>query len=130
VRWGGEEFLVFVPVAPAGQLDEIVRRIMHAVAAVPISLLGQELRVTVSIGYSTLRLPPDNAALGWERVLGLADKALYMAKRHGRNRAYGVVGIRRPGADALAAAEADLEKAWHDGVVELRVFAEAELRVA
>mgnify|MGYP000847387859 CR=1 FL=1 len=25
LRWGGEEFLVFVPAAPAGQLDEIVR---------------------------------------------------------------------------------------------------------
>ncbi len=130
VRWGGEEFLVFVPAAPAGQLDDIVQRIMHAVSAAPISILGQDLQVTVSIGYSPLRLPPDNVAPGWERVLGLADKALYMAKHNGRDRAYGVVGIRRPSAEALAAAEVDLEQAWRDGVVELREFARTQPRVA
>jgi diguanylate cyclase (GGDEF)-like protein len=125
VRWGGEEFLVFLPVAPAGQLDEVVPRLMHAVSAAPISILGQDVHLTVSIGYSPLRLQPDNVALGWERALGLADKALYMAKRHGRNRAYGVLGIRRAGADALAAVEADLERAWQDGAVDLRGFAGA-----
>ena len=42
--------------------------------------MGKDLHVTVSIGYSPLLLPPDNVALGWERVLGLADKALYMPR--------------------------------------------------
>jgi len=82
--------------------------------------MGSDVPVTASIGYSPLLLPPDDIALSWERALGLADKALYMAKGRGRNRAYGVVGLRRSGADALAAAEADLERAWQDGLVDLR----------
>jgi diguanylate cyclase (GGDEF)-like protein len=126
VRWGGEEFLVFVPVAPADRLDEIVLRIMHAISVEPIQYMGHYIHVTVSIGYSPVLLPPDHVALGWERVIGLVDKALYMAKLHGRNRAYGVGGMLRSGDEALAAVDSDLEKAWRDGVVNLRVLVGAQ----
>ena len=67
-------------------------------------------------------LPPGDVALGWERVLGLADQALYLAKLNGRNRAYGVGAMRRSGDDALAAIDANLELAWQKGIVELRVL--------
>ncbi|MEO8345476.1 MAG: diguanylate cyclase [Betaproteobacteria bacterium] len=135
VRWGGEEFLVFVPMAPAERLDEIVLRIMHAISSEPIQYMGHYIQITVSIGYSPVLLPPDDVALGWERVIGLVDKALYMAKLHGRNRAYGVGGMLRSGDDALAAVDTDLEKAWRDGVVDMRLLLgaqtlEAAVRVA
>jgi diguanylate cyclase (GGDEF)-like protein len=122
VRWGGEEFLVFVPVAPVDRLDEIVLRIMNNISAEPIQYMGHYINVTVSIGYSPVLLPPDDVSLGWERVIGLVDKALYMAKLHGRNRAYGVGQMLRSGDDALAAVDTDLEKAWRDGFVDLRVL--------
>ncbi len=130
VRWGGEEFLVFVPAAPAATLDEIVSRVMHAVSSEPIQYMGHYLQVTVSIGYSPVLLPPDDVALGWERVIGLVDKALYMAKLHGRNRAYGVGSMLRSGDEALAAVDSDLEKAWRDGVVDLRVLVGAQTLAA
>ena len=126
VRWGGEEFLVFVPVAPVDRLDEIVLRVMHAISAEPIQYMGHYIHVTVSIGYSPVLLPPDDVSLGWERVIGLVDKALYMAKLHGRNRAYGVGRMLRSGDDALAAVDTDLEKAWRDGVVDMRVLLGAQ----
>jgi diguanylate cyclase (GGDEF)-like protein len=122
VRWGGEEFLVFVPVAPADRLDEIVLRIMHAIAEEPVQYMGHYIHVTVSIGYSPVLLPPDGVSLGWERVIGLVDKALYMAKLHGRNRAFGVSGMLRPGDEALAAVDTDLDQAWRDGVVDMRIL--------
>jgi len=122
VRWGGEEFLVFVPMAPVDRLDEIVMRIMHAVSSEPVNYLGHDLHLTASIGFSPLLLPPGDVALGWERVLGLADQALYLAKLNGRNRAYGVGAMRRSGDDALAAIDANLELAWQKGIVELRVL--------
>ena len=127
VRWGGEEFLVFVPVAPVDRLDEIVQRIMHIISAEPIQYMGHYIQITVSIGYSPVLLPPDDVALGWERVIGLVDKALYMAKLHGRNRAYGLGGMLRSGDDALAAVDSDLEKAWRDGVVDMRVLVGAQV---
>jgi len=130
VRWGGEEFLVFVPVAPVDRLDEIVLRIMHAISSEPIQYMGHYIQVTVSIGYSPVLLPPDDVALGWERVIGLVDKALYMAKLHGRNRAYGVGGMLRSGDEALAAVDSDLEKAWRDGMVDLRVLLGAQTLIA
>jgi hypothetical protein len=84
--------------------------------------MGHYIHMTASIGYSPVMLPPDDASLGWERVLGLADKALYMAKLHGRNRAYGVGGMLRTGEDALAAVDTDLEQAWRDGLIDMRVL--------
>jgi len=122
VRWGGEEFLVYVPLAPADRLDEIVQRIMQALSEEPIQYMGHYIHITVSIGYSPVLLPPDDVALGWERVIGLVDKALYMAKLHGRNRAFGVGGMLRPGPEALAAVDTDLDQAWRDGVVDMRVL--------
>ena len=88
----------------------------------PIQYMGHYIQVTVSIGYSPVLLPPDDVSLGWERVIGLVDKALYMAKLHGRNRAFGVGGMLRPGDEALAAVDTDLEQAWRDGVVDMRVL--------
>ncbi len=127
VRWGGEEFLVFVPMAPADRLDEIVLRVMHAISDEPIQYMGHYIHTTVSVGYSPVLLPPDGVSLGWERVLGLVDKALYMAKVHGRNRAYGVGSMLKPGDDALAAVDTDLEKAWRDGVVDMRLLLGAQV---
>jgi predicted signal transduction protein with EAL and GGDEF domain len=84
--------------------------------------MGHYIHITASIGYSPVVLPPDDASLSWERVLGLADRALYMAKLHGRNRAYGVGGMLRTGEEALAAVDSDLEQAWRDGVIDMRVL--------
>jgi diguanylate cyclase (GGDEF)-like protein len=118
VRWGGEEFLVFVPVAPCGELAEIVQRVLRAISAEPINFREAEFRVTVSIGYAPMLLPPDDVALGWERVLELADWALYVAKRRGRNRACGVVSFKCSGSDAPVIVEGDLERAWNGGIVD------------
>jgi diguanylate cyclase (GGDEF)-like protein len=122
VRWGGEEFLVFVPATRLEELDEIASRIMHTVCAEPIACRDKSLRVTVSIGYAPMPLPPDGVALSWERAIGLVDMALYMAKVHGRNRAYGILGLRRADDASLAAVERDLEAAWRDGTVDLHAL--------
>ena len=60
--------------------------------------------------------------LTWERALALVDKALYMAKLHGRNRAYGVGALHAREPDALDAALGDLEAAAQNGVVDMHVL--------
>jgi len=121
VRWGGEEFLVFVPATSAEKLDEIATRIMHSLAWEPIVHQGSNIHITASIGYAPMPLPPDSTALSWERAISLVDMALYMAKVHGRNRAYGIRGLRRTDDEALAAIERDLETAWANGMVDMHL---------
>jgi diguanylate cyclase (GGDEF)-like protein len=122
VRWGGEEFLVFVPATQVEELDDIAARIMETIVANPVSYHGKSIRVTASVGYAPMPLPPDGVALGWERAIGLVDMALYMAKVQGRNRACGILGLHRSDEATLAALERDLEGAWHDGIVDMRTL--------
>jgi diguanylate cyclase (GGDEF)-like protein len=121
VRWGGEEFLVFVPATGADKLDEIAARVMAAVASEPIVYQGNCIRVTASIGYAPMPLPPENINLPWERAIGLADMALYMAKLHGRNCAYGIRRLRRTDDEAMERIERDLQSAWANGMVEMHL---------
>ncbi len=122
VRWGGEEFLVFVPETSVDRIEEIVLRLMSALSNEPFSHQGKPIRLTASIGFTPLPLPPDNAPVTWERAIALADMALYMAKVHGRNRAYGIRRLNRSDAVALAALDRSLEGAWRNGIVELDVL--------
>jgi diguanylate cyclase (GGDEF)-like protein len=121
VRWGGEEFLVYATTRADG-LDDIAARILRAISAQPITLLGKDIRTTVSIGYMAMPLPPAFVPLSWDRAIGLVDMALYMAKVNGRNRAYGLQRLLRDDAEALAGAERDLEHAWKSGLVEMQVL--------
>jgi diguanylate cyclase (GGDEF)-like protein len=122
VRWGGEEFLVFAPDVAASRLDDIALRMMDAVSSEPVMFRGNAIRVTVSIGFAPMPLAPRDARLSWERTLGLVDMALYMAKLHGRNRAFGIKALPRDDPEALAIAERDLEAAWRDGVVDMQIL--------
>jgi diguanylate cyclase (GGDEF)-like protein len=121
VRWGGEEFLVFVPATGADKLAEIAARVMAAVAAEPIVYQDNCIRVTASIGYAPMPLPPENVTLSWERAIGLADMALYMAKLDGRNCAYGIRRLRRSDDEAMERIERDLQSAWANGMVEMHL---------
>ncbi len=130
VRWGGEEFLVFVPSISADKLDEIAARIMATVAVEPIVYQGNLIRVTASIGYSPMPLPPEDIHLPWERAVSLVDMALYMAKLHGRNCAYGIRKLRRSDDEAMERIERNLESAWANGMVEMHLEPGPELDTA
>ena len=54
--------------------------------------------------------------------MGLIDMALYLAKVHGRNCAYGIRGLRQTDEESLASIERDFEKAWEDGMVDLHLL--------
>ena len=127
VRWGGEEFLVFVAATIAGKLDEIALRIMHAVSMEPFVYHGTSIPITASVGFVAMPLPPREDPLPWERAIGLADMALYLAKVHGRNRGYGVRELVDDDNGTLAAVEHDLEAAWRDGLVDVHVLSGADI---
>jgi hypothetical protein len=77
---GGEEFAVLLPDTEIAAALEIAERVRAAIAE--ISLPGADVSVTASIGVGGY---PDHAST-LDRLERLADAALYLAKRHGRNR--------------------------------------------
>ncbi len=122
VRWGGEEYLVYMPGASTPQAQALADRALRAVGATPVALGGADagsLRVTVSIGYAGFPLPPWHLPVTLERAINLADMALYTSKNQGRNRAIGVAGALADTAEALRRIEADFEHAWTSNDVSL-----------
>jgi diguanylate cyclase (GGDEF)-like protein len=79
-RNGGEEFAVILPNTDAAGARETAEKLRLAVSAVTIP--GLDLALTVSLGVAAY---PEHA-VGPERLERLADAALYVAKRSGRNR--------------------------------------------
>jgi two-component system cell cycle response regulator len=80
-RWGGEEFLVLLPDTGLVGARLFGERVVVAIAAEPFALPdGTQLRVTVSVGCAVDT--PDDA----EKLVAIADAALYEAKAAGRNR--------------------------------------------
>jgi diguanylate cyclase (GGDEF)-like protein len=82
VRWGGEEFIVLVPDADEQGAGRVAEAIRVAVGATPIVAGSAEVAVTASCGAAVVA--PGSGTL--ELLTGLADQALYAAKRRGRDR--------------------------------------------
>lgn len=87
-RYGGEEFLLCLPNADLEAAAAVCERLRIAIADPPVDLDdGKKLCLTASFGLALLRSGPVNDAIV------SADRALYDAKRSGRNqvKAYTVV---------------------------------------
>jgi two-component system chemotaxis family response regulator WspR len=84
-RYGGEEFVALLPDTDSAGAVQVALRIREKVAAEKIPHGHPEAGpfVTASLGVATLVPRPDDAPA---RVVQLADEALYVAKRSGRNR--------------------------------------------
>lgn len=81
-RLGGEEFAMVLPRANMGPAVELCDRLRVQLYKTPFDAPAGPLRISISIGVATLG--PDAPTL--QAMLERADKALYKAKRHGRNR--------------------------------------------
>ncbi|WP_426103388.1 diguanylate cyclase [Massilia sp. TSP1-1-2] len=121
VRWGGEEFLAFLPAIPRSGVEEIARRLLVGISSTVIEYQDTKIAVDVSIGFAPFPLVPGTHALPWERAVNLVDMALYLAKAHGRNRAYGVRGFSNFEQTSMESIEQDLERAWRAGFVDLSI---------
>jgi diguanylate cyclase (GGDEF)-like protein len=100
-RWGGDEFLIFLPQVDRERIPEVAERILSTVRSRPCSLPAHGSRgshssegsesstcqLTCSIGWSAFDwLPLPDGTSPWEHALAAADEALYAAKRDGRDR--------------------------------------------
>jgi diguanylate cyclase (GGDEF)-like protein len=98
-RYGGEEFVVIFPRRNAEEIYEIMERLREAIEKRPLVLRSprrpkhkpktkifreggsEKIKVTVSIGIADKSERIQSAS----RVIDAADKALYKAKKNGRN---------------------------------------------
>jgi diguanylate cyclase (GGDEF)-like protein len=80
-RWGGEEFLVLLPLTGPDGAATVSERVRAAVGEEPVHVGGRDIAVTVSVGSASLQAGED-----MESLVGRADAAMYEAKRTGRNR--------------------------------------------
>lgn len=80
-RLGGEEFAVLLPNTSYDGGCALAQRIIENVRSQPVTVNGEEITYTVSVGAGCLTRETSFAAL-----LGVADAALYQAKNGGRDR--------------------------------------------
>lgn len=81
-RYGGEEFAVLLPATIQEQAISIAERLRIATIEAGFRHGGSDIPLTVSIGVSSVDLPPYDLNVIKQR----ADQALYTAKQTGRNR--------------------------------------------
>ncbi|MGO7044659.1 GGDEF domain-containing protein [Rhizobium johnstonii] len=81
-RLGGEEFVLVLKEIMPGRAELTAERIRRAFEAREIHIDDEVLTCTVSVGVA----PGRSKSLDFDTMLSAADKALYVAKRAGRNR--------------------------------------------
>jgi diguanylate cyclase (GGDEF)-like protein len=121
-RWGGEEFLVIAETRDRQAVLKIGERLRRAFDAHrTIEAGGVTLSATCSIGACLFPFDEGHPEdLTWEATLELADRALYEAKRTGRNRTLwscpGSAGLLPR--DALTATR-DMDRAIRDHAIDV-----------
>jgi diguanylate cyclase (GGDEF)-like protein len=90
-RYGGEEFVVILPELDAAQGQQMAEAMRLAVAELALPHVAASAQhVTVSIGIATQTVENPLEA---HTLIGAADRALYTAKRTGRDRAVAEIPV-------------------------------------
>ncbi len=87
-RWGGEEFLLFLPQADLDAGGRVLERMRSCIQSLSFDFCSPPLEITFSAGLVELA-----AGEGITPAIGRADDLLYQAKAQGRNR---IVAMTNP----------------------------------
>ncbi len=99
-RYGGEEFCVLLPGMDEAGAATIATRILRAVRRLQIEHSGSQLNI-VTISAGAAACAPAASEASCESLVREADRALYLAKRGGRNAV--ALASKTSGADSAAA---------------------------
>lgn len=96
IRWGGDEFLVVSRYTDRKDAAHLAKRVLYALAGEPFEIEGcLNLKCTCSIGWAAFPwFVQEPKRVAYDEVLRLADRALYDAKKAGKNQAVGLVAAR------------------------------------
>jgi len=82
-RYGGEEFAIILPDADISGAEVLANRICKEISQTPFMHANAEIYYSVSIGLVACN---SDSLLSRDVIIGLADGALYKAKKNGKNR--------------------------------------------
>ena len=85
-RYGGEEFATVFPATPAGDMPLLAEKLRNAIEALKLAHPASSTGAFVTISLGGASTVPEKAGTP-ATLIEAADKALYQAKRAGRNRA-------------------------------------------
>jgi diguanylate cyclase (GGDEF)-like protein len=80
VRWGGEEFFVFLPLTSMEDGSLVAEKIRQSIENLSLVYNGHSIKITLSIGMEEVS---DTITLA--NAISHADTAMYQAKKAGRN---------------------------------------------
>jgi len=80
-RWGGEEFILFLPETPLDMAKSIAERFREKISNLCLQTGNTTISLTVSLGVAHTR----QADMTIDKLITAADKQLYAAKAQGRN---------------------------------------------
>jgi diguanylate cyclase (GGDEF)-like protein len=96
IRWGGDEFMLIGIQTGTQNSQKVVQSLFSEIIKDTFVYQGKNLGYGCSAGFAHYPFDPDNqAAMSWDQVAVVADKALYAAKKVKGNSWVGVMGPRR-----------------------------------
>lgn len=85
-RYGGEEFCIVLPETRVNNTTAVAERIRHRLASTSLPVGDASVTVTASIGIAGTDSLSNDGVISASALVERADRALYAAKHHGRNR--------------------------------------------
>lgn len=81
-RWGGEEFIIFLPETHLNDAVSAAERLRKKISRINLQHKGEKVSFTASFGVAHRDLKD----IGLDELISIADAQLYLAKELGRNR--------------------------------------------
>lgn len=123
IRWGGEEFLLYVRHRSAAELAQLADKLLHVIGDTPVYY--QQNRIPISVTGGMITLPfsgvPESEC-DWEKSLQVADMLLYVGKLRGRNQISHISELTKPYAEIHEVLHRDLNQAIDKGWAPLTIF--------
>lgn len=80
IRWGGEEFIVYMPNTTTEEAVKILETICNDIRSRTVEANNAKIKVTATVGIHS-----DSDASKYENVINIADERLYKGKHSGKN---------------------------------------------
>jgi len=80
-RFGGEEFVFLIPNLSSASINNVLNRVRERIKSIPFKFKNTKVQITISLGATRVKSNDLDRKASFDR----ADKALYQAKKLGRD---------------------------------------------